>query len=89
MTSTVTPDDIPTSVTRLIYTYRPDGHREDSFLPDLSQNQTAELLAHFWPAIEQHIREQIAQQLYVQNPDRDADFSAGVDWAIDTIRSTR
>jgi len=40
-------------------------------------------------AFEREIREQIAQQLYDQNPDRDADFSAGVDWAIDTIRSPR
>lgn len=40
-------------------------------------------------AFEREIREQVAQQLYDQNPDRDADFSAGVDWAIDTIRSNQ
>lgn len=59
--STVTPDDIPTTVTRLVYTapkvasYRPSG--------ELSQNQAAEFLAHFWPEVEQHIREQIAREI--------------------------
>jgi hypothetical protein len=81
MTHTVTPDDIPTSVTKLSET-APNVAMTDP-------KRAAWALAHFWPAIEQHIREQIAQQLYDQNPDRDADFSAGVDWAIDTIRSTR
>jgi hypothetical protein len=41
------------------------------------------ILAHFWPAIAEHF----AQLLLDQNPDRGADFSAGVDWAADTIRS--
>jgi hypothetical protein len=36
-----------------------------------------------WP----EIREHFAQLLLNQNPDRDADFSAGVDWATDTIRN--
>lgn len=57
----MTPDDIPTAITKLVYTapkvesYRPSG--------ELSQNQAAELLAHYWPAIEQHIREQIGREL--------------------------
>jgi hypothetical protein len=33
------------------------------------------------------ICERLAQQLLDANPDRDADFSAGVDWAADTIRN--
>lgn len=44
------------------------------------------VLAHFWPAIEAHIRQQIADQLLTSNPDRDADWSRGVDWATDTVR---
>jgi hypothetical protein len=53
--STVTPDDIPVSVTRLIYT--------DPAGCVLSQNQAAVMFTHYWPAIEQHIREQIAQEI--------------------------
>ncbi|MCX4750973.1 hypothetical protein OG455_41565 [Kitasatospora sp. NBC_01287] len=37
-----------------------------------------------WPAIREHF----AQLLLDANPDRDADFSAGVDWAADTIRNS-
>lgn len=40
------PDDIPTSVTDLIYSA--------PFKNQLSQNNVAELLAHFWPAIRTH-----------------------------------
>lgn len=36
-----------------------------------------------WPQIQEHF----ASTILTQNPDRDADFSAGVDWAVDTIRS--
>lgn len=32
----------------------------------MTRNQCAELLAHFWPAIEQHIRGQIAQELFAE-----------------------
>jgi hypothetical protein len=74
------PDDIPTSVTKLVY------HRIeqlDTSVPLLSQNQAAEWLAHFWPAICEHF----ATLIETQNPDRDVDFSAGVDWAADTIRN--
>lgn len=39
-------DDIPTSITDLTYTA--PG-------PKLSQNDAAELLAHYWPAIEAHV----------------------------------
>ncbi|MFG3051849.1 hypothetical protein ACGFZP_12990 [Kitasatospora sp. NPDC048239] len=41
----MTPDDIPTSVTSLVYT-DPSGIV-------LSQNQAAAFLAHYWPAIDQ------------------------------------
>lgn len=54
-------DDIPTEITKLVYTapriYDPTGYE---FRP--SQNDIAKLLAHFWPAIEQHVREQVAAE---------------------------
>lgn len=50
------PNDIPTSVTKLVYT---DPHTVNG---PLSQNGIAELLTHYWPAIEAHIREQVAQE---------------------------
>jgi hypothetical protein len=73
----VTADDIPISVTKLVYTC------PLSISKAVSQNQVAELLAHYWPAIQEHF----ATLIETQNPDRDADFSAGVDWAADTIRN--
>lgn len=63
--TTMTPDDIPTSVTKLVYT--------DPCGIVLSQNQAAVFLAHYWPAIEQRIREQVAQELLAVDP---------VDWAL-------
>lgn len=69
------PDNIPASVTGL-YESGP------WVVPD-SPKRVAAILAHFWPAIAEHF----AQLLLDQNPDRDADFSAGVDWAADTIRN--
>jgi hypothetical protein len=55
------PLDIPTAVTKL--TYRRIKAIGDAGIPVLSQNQTAEFLAHYWPAIEAHTREQIAQDI--------------------------
>lgn len=55
------PDDIPTEITKL--TYRSISALQQVGLPVLSQNQTAEFLAHFWPAIEAHLREQIATEI--------------------------
>lgn len=52
---TVTPDDIPASVTQLVYT-DPSGCV-------LSQNQAAAMFTHYWPAIEQHIRGMVAQEI--------------------------
>lgn len=49
------PDDIPTEITKLVYTF--DAPRLTN-LHDLSQNETAQILAHFWPAIAAHIRAQ-------------------------------
>jgi len=76
------PDDIPTSVTRLVYT-APIVTEPGAFAHRLSQNQAAEMIAHYWPAIAEHF----AQLLLTANPDRDADFTAGVDWAANTIRN--
>jgi hypothetical protein len=50
----VNPDDVPTEITRLAYTA--PG-------PNLSQNVTAAMLAHYWPAIEKHVREQVAREI--------------------------
>ncbi|MFG3429697.1 hypothetical protein [Streptomyces californicus] len=47
-------DDIPGHITHL--TYSAPG-------PALSQNQAAALLAHYWPAIEQHIRHQVSDEV--------------------------
>lgn len=53
-------DDVPTEVTKLVYTC------PLSISKAVSQNQVAELLAHYWPAIEEHIREQVAQDMEAQ-----------------------
>jgi hypothetical protein len=57
----MTPDDIPTSVTQL--TYRTAQALGDAGIPVLSQNQTAVLLAHYWPAIEAHFRDLLADEI--------------------------
>lgn len=75
------PDDIPTSVTKM--TYSMTQNLSTAGLPVLSQNDTAKFLAHYWPAIAEHF----ARLLLDANPDRSPDFSAGVDWAADTIRN--
>lgn len=54
-------DDIPTEVTKLAYTC------PLSISKAVSQNQVAELLAHYWPAIEKHIREQVATEIDAAN----------------------
>lgn len=48
------PDDIPTEITKLAYS-DPTG-------ASMSQNRAARMLAHYWPAIEAHIREQVAAE---------------------------
>jgi len=58
----VTPDDIPTAVTELTYT-APWIELSPGNGFKLSQNDVAKVLAHFWPAIEQGIREQVAQEI--------------------------
>ncbi|MDW4912480.1 hypothetical protein [Streptomyces californicus] len=47
-------DSVPTHITALTYTA--PG-------PVLSQNGAAEVLAHYWPAIEKHLREQISAEI--------------------------
>lgn len=59
-TARATADDIPTSVTQLVYTAPPIDENHNGKPLHLSQNKTAELLAHYWPAIEAHFRGQIA-----------------------------
>lgn len=59
------PDDIPASVADKVY-LAPLADR-------LSQNDVKALICHLWPAIEQHVREQIAADLLAVDP---------VDWAL-------
>lgn len=61
MTQPMNPDDIPTAITR--ETYRITRSLIEAGVPVLSQNDTAKFLAHYWPAIEQHIRQQVAEQI--------------------------
>lgn len=57
----MTPDQIPTEITKL--TYRRIQAIGNAGIPVLSQNQTAEFLSHYWPDIEAHIRNQIANDI--------------------------
>lgn len=75
------PDDIPTSVTNLVYTAPWIG--DSQYGLRLSQNDAATQLAHYWPAIAEHF----ARLIVEGNPDRSPEFSDGVDWAADTIRN--
>ncbi|MFD5564484.1 hypothetical protein [Kitasatospora griseola] len=72
----ISPDDIPTSVTQLVYTAPWVGDPKYCAVK-LSQNEIAEQLAHYWPAIEQHIREQVAQEIEAEaekTADENTDF---------------
>jgi len=62
-TARVTAEDIPTSVTQLVYTAPPIDENHNGKPLHLSQNKTAEVLAHYWPAIEAHFREQVASEI--------------------------
>ncbi|MDX3230576.1 hypothetical protein [Streptomyces sp. ME19-01-6] len=53
----MSPDDIPTEITKLVYTCPLSASQ------GRSQNEVATLLAHYWPAIEQHIRQQVAGEI--------------------------
>lgn len=88
------PDQIPDSITALVYTAPTMPGVMAHFTTDtadctvnLSQNAIAEQLAHYWPEIEKHIRQKIADQLITR-----AEVSANqlddntVLWASDTIR---
>ncbi|WP_331750713.1 hypothetical protein OG215_36165 (plasmid) [Streptomyces globisporus] len=63
-------DSIPSHITQL--TYSAPG-------PALSQNQAAALLAHYWPAIEQHIRHLVSDEI-LGRPSTlaDGDTTAGI-----------
>lgn len=50
---TVTPDDIPPSITALA----------DTCPFWINPSSTPKILAHFWPEIEQHIRGMVAQEI--------------------------
>lgn len=64
------PDDIPTEITKLVYTA--------PWIMPRSQNDIAELLAHYWPAIEQHVRAQsIPAWEVVYEPGNVSDYLIG------------
>ncbi|WP_438489526.1 hypothetical protein [Streptomyces sp. S186] len=48
------PMDVPTEVTKLVYSAPRTEAR--------SQNEVAELLAHYWPAIANHVRRQVLRE---------------------------
>lgn len=52
--------DVPTEVTKLVYTCPLSASQARS------QNEAATLLAHYWPAIEQHLRQQIGRELFAE-----------------------
>ncbi|MFJ6215056.1 hypothetical protein ACIQGZ_17225 [Streptomyces sp. NPDC092296] len=58
----MTGDDIPTEITKLVYTSPWVGNPATRAMK-LSQNDAAAQLAHYWPAIEAHIREQVATEI--------------------------
>lgn len=53
----MSPDDIPVSVTQLVYT---DPHDATG---RLSQNQLAIAFTHYWPEIQRCVREQVAREI--------------------------
>lgn len=61
MADKVSADDIPTTVTKLVYT-APEI-KTPLFAVKLSQNDVAKQFTHYWPAIEEHFRELIASEL--------------------------
>lgn len=73
------PDDIPTKVTKLVYT-APEIGGAATGIHSVSQNDMAKLLAHFWPAIEAHLREQIATEI-------ESDTNSAP-WDLDASRMT-
>lgn len=56
------PMDIPTEVTELVYTAPWTGSR---YLRTeaAAKNEAAAQLAHYWPAIEAHIRKEVADEI--------------------------
>ncbi|WP_127455118.1 hypothetical protein [Streptomyces sp. B29(2018)] len=73
------PDLIPTSITQL--TYSAPG-------PTLSQNESATLLAHYWPAIEAHVRAQAADDI-LASPGHPADSAPAWDSSRDRDHAAR
>lgn len=57
------PDDIPTEITKLTYSAPPIDKNHNGTPLHLPQNRAAEQIAHYWPAIEAHIREQVACEI--------------------------
>lgn len=56
------PDDIPTEITKLMWT-APFVSISPTEHINLTAPDTRAVLAHFWPAIEAHLREQIATEI--------------------------
>lgn len=76
------PNNFPSGILNLIASAPPVDRNKNGTPLRLSQNKTAELLSHYWPAVVEHL----ATLLEGSNPDRSPDFSAGVDWAVRTLR---
>ena len=82
----MSPDQIPASIVASFMT-APFVSVSPTEHINLTEPDTRAVLAHFWPAIERHVTRQLADLLEQRNPDRSADFSEGVDWAVDELRA--
>lgn len=77
----VTADDIPTSVTKLVYTCPFETSKA------YSQNQVAELLAHYWPAIAEHFARKV-HKLKDPAPAGSEHYRSGWDDAVEAAADT-
>lgn len=57
------PEDIPESITAQVYGVPLLTNPARKTTHILTRSDAAEVLAHFWPAIERHIREQVAADI--------------------------
>lgn len=72
------PDAIPTAITALIYSASPVDQNHNGAPLHLSQNKAVEFLAHFWPAIEAHVRaESVPAWEAVYEPGNVSDYLIG------------
>lgn len=77
------PMDVPTEVTKLVYTCPLSASKA------VSQEQVAVLLAHYWPAIEKHVRAQAldeAADAVSAHQEAQDEHMGGMDRAAEVLR---